>query len=381
VTSTYAYKQLWMRAAARSFDAVGSLWPRRDPVLPTGGRLRIMVIRLDHLGDMICTLPFLKQLKKRVPEAHLTLLTTPAGRVLLRDVPEIDDWFVFDPAWFARDSRRQQWPLRTMRDVSAILRRRSFDLSIDLRGDIRHHLMALWSGIPFRAGYGQTGGEFLLNKTEPWIPDEHAIDKNLRFLNLFDVASLSPEDRIPELTWRTRAEDDAWLNAVVGRQPFRVYHIDAGAPSKRWPPDYFARLIAQMPAAEGKAVLVGQDTNLTQNFRSNVRDPRIVNLVGKTSLTQLVSLLQRARAVISGDSGPAHMAAALGTPVLVLWSGTNPPEVWRPRGKQVLVLQNPVPCQYCEQIQCPVAGHPCMTNLSVERVFPIWRDTGITPVS
>jgi ADP-heptose:LPS heptosyltransferase len=377
VANNYAYKQWWKRAAAQTLDAFGALWPKREIAFPKDERLRVVVIRLDHLGDILCTLPFLKQLKMCAPSIHLTFLTTPAGRVLLRDVSEIDDWFVFEPAWFARDSRHQEWPLKTMRDVSAILSRRTFDVSIDLRGDIRHHVMMRWSHIPYRAGYGQTGGGFLMQHREPWDPKEHAVDKNLRFLSLFNCkAPLSKEDRSPVLPWRPKSDEEAWFSAVVGKTPYRIYNVDAGTSAKRWSPDYFAKLIAQMPAAEGKAVLVGQDTGLTQQFRSNTRDPRIINLVGKTSLPQLIILLQRARAVLSADSGPAHIAAALGVPVLVLWSGTSSPEIWRPRSEQTLVLQQPVPCQYCELTVCPVQGHPCMEKLTVERVLPIWLDIG-----
>jgi len=370
----YAYKKFWMRAAAQSLDMLGALWPRGRTTLPDVKRLRVAVLRLDHLGDIICILPFLKQLKIKMPSIHLTLITTPIGRVLLRDVPEIDDWFVFEPAWFSRDSRHQEWPLKAMRDIAAILKRRSFDVSIDLRGDVRHHLLMLWSHVAFRASYGQTGGGFLLQRKLAWDPQEHAVDKNLEFLSIFgDMPSLSEDDRIPVLPWRSKTADQAWFDAVIGRQPYRLYNVDAGTSAKRWPTENFGQLIAQMPADEGKAILVGQDTTLMQSFRSNVRDPRIINLVGKTSLPQLLILLQHARAVISADSGPAHMAAALGTPVLVLWSGTSAPETWRPRGKNVQILQNPVPCQYCEESVCPVSGHPCMDKLSVARVLPIWR--------
>ena len=366
-----------MRGAAQFLDLLGTLWPRGLTCFPDEKRLRVAVLRLDHLGDIICTLPFIRQLKQQMPSIHLTFITTPSGRVLLRDVPEIDDWFIFEPTWFARDSRHQEWPLQTLRDISAILKRRSFDVSIDLRGDIRHHVMMLWSKTPFRVGYGQTGGGFLLQHREAWRSEQHAIDKNLQFLSLFpDPKTLTFEEQTPHLPWIPKADELAWFNAVVGKMPYRVYNVDAGTSAKRWPTEYFGQLIAQMPASEGKAILVGQDTSLMQSFRSNVRDPRIVNLVGKTSLPQLLVLLQHARAVISADSGPAHMAAALGVPVLVLWSGTSAPEIWRPRGNHVLVLQNPVACQYCERAVCPVAGHPCMDHLSVERVLPIWKSTG-----
>jgi len=380
--SNYAYKQSLVRASVSLFDALGRLWPRRSVAFPKESRPRVLVLRIDHLGDILCTLPFLKKLKQIAPHIHLTFLTTPAGRILLRDVPQIDDWFTFDPPWFARDSTHQEWPLKTMRDISAILDRRAFDLSIDLRGDIRHHLLTLWARIPYRAGYGQTGGGFLLQQTLPWNAQDHAIDKNMRFLELFDQnLALTHEERIPHLSWKARSDEEAWFGAVIGRQPYRVYHVDAGAASKRWPIDSFARLIAQMPTSEGKVILVGQTSSLTQSFRSSVRDPRVIDLVGKTSLAQLVTLLQRARAVLSGDSGPAHIAAALGTPTLVLWSGTNSPDIWKPRGNHVLILQNPVPCQYCEKTICPIAGHPCMNKLTVERVLPIWKGIGAAAVA
>jgi len=357
----YVFKRRWKRALARVVDALGApLAPRRRAV-PAGTR-NLLIVRLDHIGDVVCLLPFLDALAGLSPKLRVTTLTRTAGAILLRDTPGVDERLVFDAPWFGRGERTATG----FGHLARLVRGRGFEVSLEMTGDARHHLALALAGVPFRAGYSVTGGAFLLHRELPWDATMHAADRNMAFMPLLGAPARTGD--VPHLTWRSRDSELAWL-AGLGNGRRLILHVDAGTPARRWPADRFAALARDARRAGLTPVFVGLDPALSKA----VQGTGGTDLIGRTSFEQLVTLIQASEGVVSADSGPAHIAAALGKPVLVLWSGTADPAIWRPRGKAVRWVEVPVPCAYCGQIRCPLPRHACMEDLTIERVRPAFE--------
>jgi ADP-heptose:LPS heptosyltransferase len=156
-----------------------------------------------------------------------------------------------------------------------------------------------------------------------------------------------------------------------------VVHIGAGTQAKRWPAEHWKWLIDRLTGSRrAMVVLVGGagDWPLARAIRpsdEHAARTRVVDLVGELSIAELVAVVEQADLFIGADSGPAHIAAAVGTPAVVLFSGTNRPRQWRPSGREVHVLRHFAECSPCHRHECPLPGHPCMRGLSPEQVLEL----------
>lgn len=362
---TYVYKRRWKRRVARAVDGLGAALVRHPEGAAAPAARRIVLVRLDHLGDVVCMLPLVEALARLEPRPHLATLTSTAGAVLLRDVATIDERLVYDAPWFAR--RYTGKSPAGVRSVVRTLRARGFDAAFELTGDARHHALLAWAGIPFRAGWGITGGGFLLHRELEWSPRRHAVDANLEFLATLGCPVEA--GALPHLAWDSTPDETTWRERVGVGPDTILFHVDAGTAAKRWLPERWGGLVRQACERGARAVLVGADGRLSAALRPHLAGLPVRDLVGHTTLGQLVSALQSARAVVSTDSGPAHIAAALGKPVLVVWSGSNDPERWQPRG-DVSLVRHPVPCEFCQERICPLRHHACMRDLMLDEVAP-----------
>jgi heptosyltransferase-2 len=150
--------------------------------------------------------------------------------------------------------------------------------------------------------------------------------------------------------------------------------FEAGASAKEWPEENSRRFLALAAQKLGnrKLVFVGTDEQRFAWVDHFIKDHAAlgwVNLIGKTSVRELLYCIRHFSAFVGLDSGPTHVAVSFGMPVLFLYSGTNEFERWKSLGESADFLRNPVPCSPCHELQCPVAGHPCMTGIAPERVI------------
>jgi ADP-heptose:LPS heptosyltransferase len=155
-----------------------------------------------------------------------------------------------------------------------------------------------------------------------------------------------------------------------------VAHVGAGTPAKQWLIEHWRELIARLTRDYGaQVVLVGGAADravaraLARRPTSSGDGPEVVDWTGHLRLAALAALAERCDLFVGADSGPAHLAAAVGARVAVLWSGTNEPRQWRPRGDRVRVIREEVPCRPCHRRACPWADHPCMKGIRPDRVL------------
>lgn len=391
---TYRYSRLRWRVMVRLIDAFGSLVMGLirglRPVPATDSIRRILIVQLDHLGDAVLTTTMLPSLKSAWPDAELHVLASVANAEVFRASPHIDDVHVADRNWFER--RSGCWSMLTAAwRLGRRMRSGRYDLGIDVRGDILSIFLMVLAGIRIRAGWAMGGGGFWLTHVGQWQPGRHEVLSRLELLRALGIEPPEAHGVRPRLSIGRvdRAHADRhlsrlwtphqWLQACVrGEMPGRgkialslplaVIHPVAGTQAKRWPIAYWRRLIDGLRHSGFFVVIIGSgdDRPLNDMIR---RQPGVIDLTGELPLTSTLALLERADLFIGVDSGPAHLAAVTGTPSVVLFSGTNKPAQWRPWSPAVLGLRHRVSCSPCHQKLCPLAGHPCMTGLSPERVL------------
>ena len=373
------------------------LWLRRlgkryPPLTPaTFHPRRILVIRLDLIGDLVLSLTVVRALKRTYPEAEIDLLALPASAKVASYDPNLSEIITYDPNIWRRPKALFQ--LKNWREVSALrqkLRARHYDLAVSVYANWAA-ILAVLSGARRRVGYGPEGYPGFMTDSVPggipgrwrhWAPldNKHEVDYCLALAQAAG-ATLTPADRIPRLyvDEKTRAEVDQLL-LHAGLQPHKpliVCHINSNnGQSKRWPIPYWATLIDRLIHQEGaQVVLTGAPGDMPQIDQVTSRmHERAINLAGKTSLTQLAALLQRADLLISGDSGPLHMGVACGTPIIGIYGPTNP-SLGGPVSPDATVLRSGIWCSPCynarDTADCPFYTTQCMKNILPSQVFAI----------
>lgn len=348
---SYAYKKASRRTIARLIDAVGYVF-RTPSERAAADPKKILVVRLDQLGDIVQTLPAFKSLRSSFPKSEIHFLTTSIGKQLNDLCQVADQVYVWDCPWF--DGSRK--PNVSPRAVGEWIRQHKFDWALELRGDARLIAMLRIAGIKNIVGYGATGGGFLLDVEVPWSVSTHAIDRNLA---LVEAIGGQVRERAPSI----------FLEATSKRGERKIaIHPDAGTSAKRWPIASFVQTIDALAGDGAEVVLVGLNEQLGEDILKQIKT-KATNKMGKTNFAGLAALLNECDGLLSNDSGPAHLMAALGKPVWLVWSGTADPNAWAPRGKEVKLFSNPVPCAPCSLPECPISGHPCMTHIKPETVI------------
>jgi ADP-heptose:LPS heptosyltransferase len=342
----YVYRAAWRRGLAEVLDAVGEFAVR---VLTLGRGLRfdpalldhpqeILVIRLDHLGDVLFLRPCLLALRSHFPRAKITVLTSRGGAELLQGDRYVDHVLTWEAPWFARGGAPAD-PL-SFWQLAGQLRRKRFDISLDPRGDLRHHLLTWLAGVRLRVGYGVTGGGFLLHRQRPLPLARHEVERNLQLAALLGV-----EPVVERYVPLNLAEEDLHYGQSVWSSPVKrvVFHPAAGDPAKRWPLNRLIEICDALERQGCEVILVGsaQDHFAAQTLANACAHPPRV-LAGVTTLPQLIAVIASAHVLVGSDSGPAHMAITQGVPTVMLWSQTNEPEEWGPwgRGVQAVVVRD-----------------------------------------
>ena len=366
----YVYKSPWKRAAAGALDAFGGVFVAKEPhSVDWSEQKRVAVLRLDHLGDLLHALPALRRLRRALPKAHIDLWVGPWGQELAGLFGDVDRVMVTPAGWFERPSR-QAWPWAQIKALAQGLREQHYSAAIELRGDLRHHL-ALWmAGIPLRAGQVLTAGGFMLTHPSVWQPDLHEQEQGLSVLDGAWVP-VAEQGTTPYLKLPVAAKREAALVAKalkLGARPVLV-QAACGTQAKRWSASAWAAVMNGLPASTPLALLgSASEVEEMRGIAKQVKRP-VAIAAGRLSLSGLAAFMAPARLVMSVDSGPAHLAAVQGVPVLSLFSGTNRASQWAPKGSQVEVLQaSGLACSPCELSDCPY-GNACMNAIDSAAVL------------
>ncbi len=330
---------------------------------------RILIIRLDRLGDVVLSMPVAQALREARPSAFLAMLVKPECRELIDGHPALNQALVYDKAGAHRGV------LSTIRFAMS-LRRERFDIALVLHPTFRAHWIAWLAGIPRRIGYARKGGWLLTQR----LPHEkqrgrrHEADYTLDFVRALGVV---PSRASPAIAVShdavERVNQRLGEHGIDPQARLVAIHPSASSVSKRWMPERFAAVadrLAQEQATRIVLVAGRADEPCVEQVTAAMRRP-VVNLAGRLSVGELAALLRRAQLLISNDSGPVHIAAAVGTPVVAIF-GRNQPGLsqgrWRPLGNHHTILQKDVGCTVCLADRCVIAFR-CLTELPVDEVY------------
>ncbi|MBI3999879.1 MAG: glycosyltransferase family 9 protein, partial [Candidatus Omnitrophica bacterium] len=327
----------------------------------------ILIVRLDHIGDLICSLPVLPVLKRRFPSAEITVLTGEEGKAILAGNPFVAHLVTFSPNWFSR--KRFVNPIQFFRIIYG-LRKTKYDLGFDLRGDLRNIVLMILAGVRYRIGYGIGGGGSLLQKRYEYDPTLHQVELNQKLV----AEEVVPKSNLKPEIYVMREEKETALkklraHGVPEKTQLIAIHPEAGYPSKEWEAQNFRTLIEKILMDSQNTVLVFGLSKARQVADFFSGSGRVINLVGQFSLREMIAALSCCDLFIGNDSGPSHIAQALGIPMVILASGTNEYEKWGVWSKSSTVLKYSVPCSPCQLEYCNVEGHPCMSQISPDQVW------------
>lgn len=330
---------------------------------------RLLCVRLDALGDVLMSTPAIRAVKRSRPGRRVTLLTSPGGAAAAELVPDVDDVIVYDAPWVKATARRaDSRPDRAMIDC---VRDGRFDAAVIFtvysQNPLPAAMLCYLADIPLRLAHCHENPYQLLTD---WVPDpepqrftRHEVRRQLdlvatvgcRTVDEQMAVRLPPaaEERVDEiLAGRDIAPDDRWA----------VMHVGASAPSRRYPPELFAAAARGLAAQGVRLVFTGSaaEEELIEQVRAGV-DGYSESLAGELSLAELAALLRRAPVLVSNNTGPVHVASAVGTPVVDLYALTNPQHT--PWAVPCRVLSHHVPCRNCYKSVCPEGHNDCLRKV------------------
>lgn len=332
----------------------------------------VLGVRLDGMGDVLMTTPALRALKESCPGRRLALLTSKAGGRIAGLVPEVDEVITYEAPWMKASA--PQADSAGDRAVAARLRGR-FDASVVFTVFSQNPLAAVFltylADIPLRLAHCREKPYHLLTH---WVHDpepEHGVRHEVR-RQLDLVAAVGCRTGNEQLSLRPPPASEESLNRLLESRPLDlegsiIVHPGASAPSRRYAPEGFAAAADQLAALGYRIVLTGSagERGITDAVSRRMRAP-VVDLSGALSLGQLAALIRRSALLISNNTCPVHIAAAVGTPVVDLYALTNPQHT--PWGVRHRVLNHDVPCRFCESSICPEAHHRCLRLVPPSKV-------------
>lgn len=336
------------------------------PSLPTLFRpQRILIILLGAIGDVTRALPLLTRLRQAHPTAYIAWAVEPAAAALLEAHPALNEVILY----------RRTHSLFTFFPFLHTIRHKRFDLVLDLQRHAKSGVVSWWSRAPVRLGFHRTN-----TKEGNWLFNTHTIDpipdfslKLAQYLKFAETLHL-PESKV-RFDLRLHSEEEqkveVLLNGVL--RPFAAFFLGSRWPSRFWFPQATATVAQTLIDDYGMGVVLlgGPDEiGFAREIETQVKTGT-TNLTGQTSLRDLIGIFQRALFALGPDSGPMHIAAATGIPVISLWGATSPVRS-APWGSEGLILQGRTACSPCYVRQCPIERR-CMQKITPEQVLAAIR--------
>ena len=295
---------------------------------------RILIVRLSAIGDVLHALPVLNALRDALPNAFIAWVVEGRAADLLRGHQALNELVELRRGWLK--SPPTVWKLRKR------LRRGRFDITVDVQGLTKSAIAAWLSPAPQRIGFDGPDGRELsrwLNNCLVQPTAAHVIDRNLELLRALNITAASVRFDLPEAQADAAAAEAA-IAASALQSGFAVINPGAGWPSKLWPADRYAAVARHLGSTRRLPSMVAWAGNQERQWALQIVDGSAghARLAPATTLTQLAALLRRARLFIGSDTGPLHLAVAVGAPSVGLF-GPMPAERNGPYGPQHLAVQ------------------------------------------
>jgi lipopolysaccharide heptosyltransferase II len=346
---------------------------------PWRSAANVLCVRLDSLGDVLMCTPAMRAIKQSAPGCELTLLTSPSGAAAAPYIPELDGVLAYPAPWVKGSAAPTDAGHAAM--VGA-LAERHFDAAVIFtsysQSALPAALLCFQAGIPARLAHCRENPYQLLSN---WVADPEPVQQVRhevqRQLDL--VASVGLRASCSRLSFSVPDADRAGLRTRLARlgigpgQPFVLLHPGASAASRRYPAPLWAEVVKGLAQHCGwPMVLTGEASEVAlADAIVQASGVAVHTLAGQLGLGQLGAAIALASVVVSNNTGPAHMAAAIGTPLVDLYALTNPQHTpWQVDSR---LLFHDVPCRFCYQSSCPQGHNDCLAKVAPQRVVEAVR--------
>lgn len=361
---------LFYKAAPKNWDITAEVLPLKGKNWPIR---RILLIRLSSLGDVIYTLPALRTLRQTFPNAHITWVVEDKFKDVLQGNPDLNEILVAR----TRDWRKRPG-LKTLEEIWTFfreLRRRRFDLALDIQGLIKTGVIAGFSGAPLKVGFDRRDCREKLNAlfTNVKVPfigrQTHVVEKNLAMIRALG-AEIPSHEFVVQVPGSAEEQAQKFLTAHpdLAQRPIVVLHSGVGYQTKQWALDRFARLGDRISEELGANVLLtwgpGEQEKV-QRLSSLMKHKHWV--APPCTLHQTMALFRKASLFVGGDTGTLHLCVAMDIPTVSLFGPTDP--VYNgPFGSPHTVIVKKLHCSFCYKKTCPTHNE-CMDGITVDEVF------------
>jgi lipopolysaccharide heptosyltransferase II len=334
-------------------------------------QIKRVVVRVPNwVGDAVMCVPALRELRRVLPHAHITLVSRPGTADIFLDADCADEIMIYH-----RSGLRFAW------QQASKWKRHQFDLAVLFQNAFEAAAIAFIARVPARIGYDTERRGFLLTHPIPspiWKNERHEVFYYLHIVNELwqglsgttSLETIEPEFALLISEDRKRKAQEFLRHHGIDKEKPLVLLCPGSVNSraKRWPPERYAALADQFIAAGATVALIGSpgEKEVSEKVRAQANTQPVM-LTGQTSVAEVTALISVAELLVTNDTGPAHIGAAVGTPTFVIFGPTNPVTT-RPFGPAGVVIRHPPDCAPCMLRDCPI-DHRCMTAITPTEVF------------
>jgi heptosyltransferase II len=331
---------------------------------------RVVVRGTNWVGDAVMTVPALRELRRIVPDAHITLVSRSGTADIFVEADFVDEVLIYDRAGFGSTWKQaREW------------KRRKFDLAVLFQNAFEAAAIAFLARVPMRIGYdAERRGILLTNPLPlpPWKDERHEIFFYLNVVAelerlLYGISTIESHqprfDLHISVARRQQAKDVLRSHGVRTDAPLVLLCPGSiNSRAKRWPTERYAALADRFAESGARVVLIGSpaEIDVSEQVRQQMRSQPII-MTGKTSVAEAAAIISVADVLVTNDTGPAHIGSAVGTPTLVIFGPTNPLTT-RPFAPNAEIIRKPPDCAPCMLRDCPI-DHRCMNAISPNEVF------------
>lgn len=333
---------------------------------------KILIVRLSAIGDVLHCTPLTKALRQNYPNAKISWIIGDKSKDILLGNPYLDEIVVWNKEEWATLLKTDLLAgFRAFRALEKALQAEQYDMVVDVHAQLIPGLITWRSGAPIRVGFSNAKelAPLFYNLKAPQIRKRPITQQYLGVLEALGISEYDAEMIMPIAPENHQKAAQVWENyKISATDKVIVLNPSTTWMTKCWPPDYFAQLGNCLLQEKGvKIVLTGakSDIPLVSQIKEKI-DGDIIDIAGATSLKDLAAIARKCHLFVSGDTGPLHIAAAVGAPTLSIFGPTDP-KVYTPSGEHHASIVTPAPCRLCRKRKC--SKFVCMEQIEPKMVY------------